>query len=146
LCPSCHIDRYENVISSLEKSTIAALEQNILDMMNSVATEVTSFNTSGSSPMESAAPIQLTPQSKEIVSSYISEISKRLLNLIVYNIVESTAEDSETRCKYNIESVECIYGKHLAVPTKVTEAIRLGKRADKPRLLKVSVASESDKP
>jgi len=31
------------------------------------------------------------------------------------------------------------------VPVKVTKAIRLGKRGDKPRLLKVSVPSESDK-
>ena len=105
----------------------------------SVATEVrSSTNTSSPTtviPIEnkSTALTQPTPQSKEqiskIVSSYISEEkekSKTRLKLIVHNTVESTSEDCETRCKYDVESVECIFDKHLAVPVKVTKAICLG--------------------
>ena len=38
-----------------------------------------------------------------------------------------------------------IFHKHLTVPATITKAIRLGKKSNMPRLLKVSVASESDK-
>ena len=67
------------------------------------------------------------------------------MNVIVHNVIESTSEDPELRRKHDIDSVSSIFHKHLTVPATITRAIRLSKKGDRPRLLKVSVASESDK-
>ena len=91
---------------------------------------------------------QSKEQISEMVSSYINEEkekSKRRLNVIVHNVIESTSEDPELRRKHDIDSVSSIFHKHLTVPATITKAIRLGKKSDRPRFLKVSVASESDK-
>ena len=83
-----------------------------------------------------------------MVSSYINEEkekSKRHLNVIVHNIIESLSEDPKIRLKHDIDSVSSIFHKHLTVPATITKVICLGKKSNKPRLLKISVASESDK-
>ena len=61
----------------------------------------------------------------------------------MHNIVESTSEGPETRCKHDIDSVSCIFDKHLAVPATITKAIQVGMKGNKPRLLTISVASGS---
>ena len=84
-------------------------------------------------------------QISEIVNSYTSEEkekSKRYLNVIVHNVMESTSEDPEIRLKYDIKSVSGIFDKHLHVSATITRAIHLGKKGDKPRLLKISLASD----
>jgi len=51
-------------------------------------------------------------------------------------------EDGNCRKKDDIDQVSNIFQKNLGVVSgKVTIAVRLGKRSDKPRLLKVSVDS-----
>lgn len=82
------------------------------------------------------------------VASVISEEKdkdKRKLNLILHNVVEPTADDGQTRKKEDIDHVSDIFHKSLGVPVQITNAIRLGKRGDKPRLLKVSVDSLKSK-
>ena len=71
---------------------------------------------------------QCVPQPKEqiseIVNSYINEEktkSKRRLNVIEHNIIESTSEDPEIRHKHDTDSVSCIFDKHLAVPATITK-------------------------
>jgi len=106
--------------------------------------ELSDDNTSDQTQSASQPTVQIS----EIVNSYINEEkekSKRRLNVIVHNIVESTSEDAEVRRKHDIDSVSCIFEKHLAASANITKAIRIGKRGDKPRLLKISVASESEK-
>jgi len=56
--------------------------------------------------------------------------------------MESTSEDPETRREYDIESISGIFDKHVHVSATITKAIRLGKKGDKPRLLKISLASD----
>ena len=49
---------------------------------------------------------QSKEQISEMVSSYINEEkSKRHLNVIVHNVIESTSEDPELRRKHDIDSV-----------------------------------------
>ena len=69
------------------------------------------------------------------------EIGKRQLNLIVHNLTESTSDRGETR---NSEDIKCstdIFNNYLKDKATVTKAVRLGKKSDKSRLLKVTVDS-----
>ena len=82
------------------------------------------------------------------VASAISEEkerNKRKLNLILHNVTEPSSDDGNCRKKEDIEHVSNIFRKNLGVTVKVTNAVRLGKRNNKPRLLKVSVDSEHSK-
>jgi len=49
---------------------------------------------------------------------------KRRLNLILHNVVESTAEDGQAREKEDIDKVSQIFHKNLKVTAKVTNAVR----------------------
>ena len=73
------------------------------------------------------------------------EKSKRRLNLIVHNLEESSAEDVATRQKYDTDQVSSILQNYVGVSPNISKAIRLGKRQEKARLLKITVSSESDK-
>lgn len=66
---------------------------------------------------------------------------KRKMNVILHNVIESTAEDGQTRKTEDINVVSDIFQKGLGVNVKVCNAVRLGKRENKPRLLKVTVDS-----
>ena len=52
--------------------------------------------------------------------------------------MESTAEDGQARKKEDIDKVSKIFHRNL----KVTNAVRLGKKGDKSRLLKITVDSD----
>ena len=68
---------------------------------------------------------------------------KRQLNLIVHNLTESTSDRGETRKSEDIKCSTDIFNNHdyLKAKATVTKAVRLGKKSDKPRLLKVTVDS-----
>jgi len=73
------------------------------------------------------------------------EREKRKLNFILHNVAERTSDEGNCRKKEDIEQVSNIFQKSLGVAVRVVNAVRLGKRSDRPRLLKVSVDSESSK-
>jgi len=64
---------------------------------------------------------------------------KRKLNLIVHNVVGPTAQ---ARKKQDVDNISGIFSKNLGVTVKATNALGLGKKGDKPRLLKVTVDTE----
>ena len=70
---------------------------------------------------------------------------KRQLNIIVHNIEESSATSGGERKSEDISKVSEVIQKVLKVPSCVTNAFRIGKKKDKPRLLKVSVQSLEEK-
>ena len=70
---------------------------------------------------------------------------KRKLNVILHNVTEPTADDGQSRKKEDTDHVSSIFHKSLGVPTQITNAVRLGKRGDKPCLLKISVDSLKSK-
>ena len=72
--------------------------------------------------------------------------NKRKLNLILHNIIESDAEAPETRKKEDLKQVMDIFDKQLNVQANISSVVRLGKKGgSNPRLLKVTVDSESEK-
>jgi len=72
------------------------------------------------------------------------EKEKRQLSLIVHNLTESNATKGEARKRDDIKKVTDIL-KYLGAKTNATKALRLGKKSDKPRLLKISVDSVESK-
>ena len=72
-------------------------------------------------------------------------IDRRQLNLIVHKMEESVAEEPLDRKQDDISKVTTLLSKYLGVETLVTNAIRIGQKGTKPRLLKVSISSLQNK-
>ena len=94
-------------------------------------------------------PDSLTCQGiSSAVASVIAEEKdkdKRKLNVILHNVDEPKAEDGLARKKTDMDVAVKIFQKNLGVSVKVTNAVRLGKKSNKPCLLKISVDSEQSK-
>ena len=103
------------------------------------------------------APIASTPpnistttndQITTIVLSYINEEkekAKKKPYLIIHNVGESTSEDGLQRKKEDIDNISSIFQQYLDVSPSIIKALCLGICCEKPRLLKVTVSSESEK-
>ena len=63
---------------------------------------------------------------------------------VVHNLEESSSEDVATRQKYDTDQVTSILQSYIEVNPTTSKAIRLGKRQEKARLLKITVSSKSD--
>ena len=72
------------------------------------------------------------------------ERSKRQLNLIIHNLDEAASDDAQTRKDQDTQKVSEIF-KHFGTKASVNNAIQLGKKGDKKRLLKVTVSSDKEK-
>jgi len=91
--------------------------------------------------------MQQTPNNEESLNSVANNITatlaaeqkdkeKRQHNIIVHNIDESSAME---RKSVDIAKVSKVIEEVLKVPCSIPKAFRIGKKKDKPRLLKVSV-------
>ena len=72
------------------------------------------------------------------------ERSKRQLNLILHNLEEASGDDAEARKLQDIKKTTDIF-QYLGVKATVHGALRLGKRGNKTRLLRVTVNSDKEK-
>ena len=165
-CCECHakvnhsLEFYDNMYS--RQSLLDRRLQTIENKLDKLTQEMTdpqcdvmscTDNASNSAP---ARPAGILPKADSltsggITSAVVSAISeekdrdKRKLNVILHNVSEPTSDDGNSRKKEDIEQVSSIFQKTLALSVKVTNAVRLGKRSDKSRLLKVTVDSEHSK-
>ena len=73
------------------------------------------------------------------------EREKRKLNVIIHNVSESTKETGPERKADDIAAVNGLLHKHLGISPTISNAIRLGKKSDRPQLLKISVALMQEK-
>ena len=73
------------------------------------------------------------------------EREKQKLNVIVYNAPESEASTGLERKEEDLNRLNKLLKDNLQVSANITKVIRLGKRDDKPRLLKVSLGSADQK-
>ena len=93
------------------------------------------------------------PTSDELSNAVKSVINKekerneRKLNLIMHNIAESEAEAPDFHKQEDTKQVTDIFSKQLNVQVSISNIVRLGKKGGgpKPRLLRVTVNSESEK-
>jgi len=73
------------------------------------------------------------------------EREKRQCNLIIHNVPESESEDPNTRKKEDIDFVKSVFSDVLSTPATISNAIRLGKKSHRTRLLKIMVQSVEEK-
>ena len=69
---------------------------------------------------------------------------KRKLNLIFHNVVESTKPDGIARKNDDINFIKTLLHDHIGIEPSISDALRIGKKSDKTRLLKVSVSSTQE--
>ena len=65
--------------------------------------------------------------------------------MIIYNLDESSDSDGQTRKKHDMDRSTSLVKEYLNVPVKVTNGVRLGKKGEKQRLLKISLSSDKEK-
>ena len=110
-----------------------------------------SMDTSTDAPIAST-PLDISTTTNDqittTVSSYINEEkekAKKKPYLIIHNVGESTSEDGLQREKEDIDNVPSIFQQYLDVSPSIIKVLCLGIRHEKPRLLKITVSSESEK-
>ena len=62
-----------------------------------------------------------------------------------HNIPELNAENIDTRKQHDVDTPRAIVNQHLGIPASLSLAIRLGKKSEKPRLLRITVGSDEEK-
>ena len=79
------------------------------------------------------------------VATEQKEKEKRQMNIILHNLEESNAADGTARKQDGIKKCLSVFQTYLGQSVSITNAFRLGQRAEKPRLLKVSPSSVKEK-
>lgn len=161
-CPHCasinqtkEVEELKKLVASLasELNSVKLQMQELKEQHanNNFSTEAQSSSTTenlsiGPPPTQPSQTLNLDIHS--IISTILSkerEKDKRQLNLIVHQLTESTKEDPQSRKTEDIHVSSKLIQKYLGIPVTITNAIRLGSRGDKPRLLKISVSSKREK-
>ena len=124
---------------SLIEKQIASVETQLLEIKNELSLQLSKC------PEMFNAQHNSAPKPPALIASTVTtafneerERERRQLNLIIHNLAESNANEGEARKTADIKHVADIF-KFLGAKASVTKAIRLGKKSNKPRLLKVSV-------
>jgi len=106
-------------------------EQSNMELEEGVSTDSTSSLTS-----ESVATITVGEQ---------RERDRRKLNLIFHNVSESAKQRGPERKVDDISTINGLLHQHLGHSPTISNALHLGKKADWPRLLKISVTTIQEK-
>ena len=156
-------DKLEKKLESVETALTKAIESQIKTFAAQNQTAISDL----ASKVEGIAKLTLTPEETESlpsnntsqllasksvdISNALSsalteekERSKRQLNLIIHNLDEAASDDAQTRKDQDTQKVSEIF-KHLGTKASVNNAVRLGKKGEKNRLLKVTVSSGKEK-
>ena len=141
-------------VQSTEKKLSEAIK-NIESQLGGYHKEITSAIANNSSsanntdPTSSHTPTTISEESVVRLASSLAveqrEKEKRQLNVILHNLVESTASEGANRKKEDIKKCSSIFQTYLGSQVSITNAIRLGKKSDKPRLLKLTLSSTQEK-
>ena len=128
----------KNVESQIEKQqkVISAL---INDQKAALGSKAPSSNMVSPITEESMANLAVSINAEQ------KEKERRQLNVIVHNLEESSASEGSSRKKEDIDKCKSLFQTHLGVTVIIQNAIRLGKRSEKPRILKISLSSTQEK-
>ena len=150
----------ESRITAVETSVteIQCSERKLHDTVKSVETQIEAFQNSIKSLLNdhttklSKVPTSVnavSPDSAEqIAVSLLSEQKekeKRQLNVIIHKLEESTANDGLSRKQEDIKKCESLFQKYLGAKVAITNAFRLGKKSNRPRLLKITLSNMEEK-
>jgi len=93
-----------------------------------------------------ASPISISEESvAHLAMVEQREKEKRQLNVILHNLPESNAPEGVKRKADDIKKCILIFQDYLGSPVSITKAVRLGRKADKSHLLKITFSSAQDK-
>ena len=137
---------------------IKSIESQLGGYHEQIASAITNNLPSANSLDQSAHNLNATPPqiptgiSEESVVRLASSLAveqrekeKRQLNIILHNLVKPTASEGANRKKEDIKKCCSLFQTYLGPQVSITNAVRLGKRADKPRLLKLTLSSNQEK-
>ena len=151
--PSIYKESIDNRLKSIESKLTKVSEQ--IKTWSSEALQIDeTVSMESTSAAEEAEPSSLecrAPGLLSISNTVISALNenkekeRRRLNIILHQLPESIAENSQTRKNDDISEASKIFNKVLSIPSNVTNAIRLGQKSAKPRLLKITLDSERSK-
>jgi len=115
------------------------------EITQAIASNFSSANNSAST----STPTSISEESAVRLASSLAveqkEKEKRQLNVIVHNLVEPTASEGANRKKEGIKKCSSVFQSYLGSQVSITNAICLGKKTDKPRLLKLTLSSTQEK-
>ena len=160
-------DKTNDMCSSIE-SKLESVERALSNRFDTLTTQVNDLSSKiyhGIQSMDTgmAAEIHLSeqespdqsPLSVESIASMTASIlsedkekEKRKLNLIIYNVSESTHTEAQDRKQDDIQRVTSLLAEYVGVTATVSNAICLGKKSEnseKSRLIKITVSSSEEK-
>jgi len=127
------------------ESQLSIVESKLLELKEELCLQISKCREMfSSSSTNTTKPPPLIANTVVTALNEEREREKRQLSLIVHNLTESKATEGEARKRDDIKEVIDIL-KYLGAKANVTKALRLGKKSDKPRLLKISVDSVESK-
>ena len=151
----------DSKVSTLEKSVskIQAAELKLNEIMKNVESQlekqqktITALLNDHKAALGTSTPSVVPPITEESVANIAVSINaeqkekeKRQLNIIVHNLEESSASEGASRKGDDITKCSSLFQKYLGVTVTIQNAIRLGKRSDKSRLLKISLSSTQER-
>lgn len=140
---NCELKELRNIVKSLSEK---------LDKLTGNPPPANASNTvQPPSILESNTDIVMNDTPNEITATVTSLINeerekeKRKLNVIVHNLPECDDSDPSNRKSHDISKTSSIVDKYLSVSTTITQAIRIGKKREKARLLKITFSSVQEK-
>ena len=134
----------ENLTNSVERWT---KEANELSKLSEDAEKFTKVLPKNSKPPKEVHQNKDSLSVHSIASmtadTVLEEKEKRKLNLIIHHIPEFNLEPQDQ--KEDIDNLAVLFNKHVGIPASVTNTIRIGKKTNRPRLIKVTLSSREEK-
>ena len=153
-----------SVVEDTITSKLKSLETTLTNKFNALTDQVNELSTKMNQESNIEMATDALPSTQAQVSSNQSELSvesiatmtaslmseekekeKRKLNIIIHNLPESTLEDAQARKQEDIKNINSLLTKYIGVSTPISNAVRLGKKLESPRLLKVTVSTKEEK-
>lgn len=146
LCVYCTLSNQASEIKDLKK-LLQSLTADLTNLSKKVTNQETSTSSDGPVPFSNPAQVASSDIPTTVASLLAEEKEKdrRRLNLIVHQLIEPTESDVQKRKECDIKEASNIIQNYIGVSASITNAVRLGKKGAKPRLLKVSVGSRQEK-
>lgn len=118
------------------------LEKKIHEEVDRMTKMIGNISTEASKPAEQRNEDEKIEQMEEMLEE-MKEREIRKLNLVIFNLKESTATDSEDRKKDDQEIVRHLLSS-IDTPVPFSKCVRLGKPDDTPRPVRITAASVKD--
>jgi len=143
----------ENKITELQlaENSLSITTKNVesqLKLYHKTVTDMISEQPMSTRDHTSATSSISTESVQHIASSLVAEQrekERRQLNIIVHNLKESASTDGAARKQDDINECVALLERYLGISVSISKAFRLGKKSDKPRLLKVSLSTTQEK-